>query len=61
MYTLILIISLKTQFNHALDVQPIGQFRNEHVCTSLGEKIRYTLKEYNPDTAAYIICQYEKG
>ena len=58
MYTLILIISLKSQFNHALDVktQSIPN-ATQQSCMALGEKISAELKSFNRDVETKYFCE----
>ena len=60
MYILILIISLKSQFNHALDVrtQSIQTLhQNPEFCMALGEKISVELKSFNKDVETKYFCE----
>ena len=60
MYILILIISLKSQFNHALDVrtQSIQTLHpNPEFCMALGEKISAELKSFNKDVETKYFCE----
>ena len=60
MYILILIISLKSQFNHALDVrtQSIQTLhQNPEFCMALGEKISAELKSFNKDVETKYFCE----
>ena len=61
MYILILIISLKSQFNHALDVRtqsiPITTHAHPEFCMALGEKISAELKSFNKDVETKYFCE----
>ena len=58
MYILILIISLKSQFNHSLDIKTIDNIHSEQECIMLGKKITLDLKEFNNDVETKYSCFY---
>lgn len=57
MYILILIISLKSQFNHALDVKIQDNIATERICHNIGEKTITELKNFNKDVDAKYLCE----
>lgn len=62
MYILVLIISLKSQFNHALDVRtqsvPYTTLsHNGKGCMDLGERISSELTSFNKDVETKYFCQ----
>ena len=60
MYILILIISLKSQFNHSLDVRTQSipnAARGQELCMALGEKISAELKSFNKDVETKYFCE----
>lgn len=61
MYILVLIISLKSQFNHALDVRtqqlPLNSMTQPGSCLALGEKISSELKLFNKDVETKYFCE----
>ena len=58
MYILILIISLKSQFNHALDVRTQALSNStQQSCIALGEKISAELKSFNRDVETKYFCE----
>lgn len=60
MYILILIISLKSQFNHALDFRSVSGIKTEIVCKNMAEKSIRDLKHFNPDVEVEYSC-YRDG
>lgn len=56
-YLLVLIISLKSQFNHALDVKFQDNLTSERVCQSVAEKTISDLKFYNKDIETKYFCE----
>jgi hypothetical protein len=56
MYTLILIISLKSQFNHALDIRYVDNLTIQ-TCQHFGEVSKKKLKQFNPDVEVDISCE----
>jgi len=60
-YTLILILSLKSQFHHDIDVKPIVQkMVNQEECMQLGETLSKKIKSKNPDLEVEIVCAYTR-
>lgn len=57
MYILILITSLKSQFHHQIDLQPIQGLKSETQCLALGRKLSVELKQINPDLDIKIYCE----
>lgn len=57
MYILILIISLKSQFNHALDVKTVDGIHREDTCMFIGEKMSFELKSFNKDVETKYYCE----
>jgi hypothetical protein len=57
MYILVLIISLKSQFNHALDIKYQDKIESEHVCRELAEESIAGLKSYNKDVDTKYFCK----
>ena len=57
MYILILIVSLKSQFNHALDVYHIDNIYSKEICLSLAEETSLELKRYDKDVETKYICK----
>lgn len=57
MWTLILTISLKSQFNHALDVKIVQNLTSEHHCQQLGNTITEDLKFFDKDVHTKIRCE----
>lgn len=60
MYLLVLIISLKSQFNHALDIKFQDNIETERVCHIVAEKSIADLKIYNKDVEAKYFCELNK-
>jgi len=56
MWTLILTISLKSQFNHALDVQIRPNLPTEQTCLKVGTQSSVDLKSFNPKVEVKISC-----
>lgn len=57
MWTLILTISLKSQFNHALDVKFVQNINTEQQCLDLGSKTTDDLKYFDKDVHTKIRCE----
>jgi|LakMenEpi03Aug12_release.lakeMendotaPanAssembly.Ray.scaffolds.fasta_scaffold3076968_2 hypothetical protein len=57
MYILVLIISLKSQFNHALDVKIQDKIETEHVCQAIAEETIAGLKYYDKDVNTKYFCK----
>lgn len=58
MYTLILILSLKSQFHHDIDIKQINAaMPYETSCDQLAEKIAVKLKAKNPDLEVDHLCE----
>lgn len=57
MYILILIVSLKSQFNHALDVYNIENIYSHNICLSIGKKISEDLKSFDKDVETKYFCE----
>lgn len=57
MYILVLIISLKSQFNHALDIKYQSGIHSEKVCHDLAEKSIIDLKSFNKDVETKYFCE----
>lgn len=55
-YILVLVISLKSQFNHSLDVKYIDNIVTEKACISIAEKTIADLKYFNSDTEVKYSC-----
>lgn len=60
MYLLVLIISLKSQFNHALDIKFQDNIATERICHIVAEKSIADLKFYNKDVEAKYFCELNK-
>lgn len=56
MYTLILIISLKSQFNHALDANIKPGFATEQTCVRAASTAIGMLKSFNESVEAKYSC-----
>lgn len=61
MYILILIISLKSQFNHALDVKTVDGIGRQDTCMLIGEKISIELKSFNKDVETKYYCEVDSS
>jgi hypothetical protein len=57
MYILVLIISLKSQFNHALDIKYQDNLSSERICHDLAEETITGLKSYNKDVETKYFCK----
>jgi hypothetical protein len=57
MYILILIISLKSQFNHALDVRSISGIQSPGACKHMAESTITNLKSFNAEVEAKYSCE----
>jgi hypothetical protein len=57
MYTLILLISLKSQFHHDLDLQVVPNLADAKSCQSLGNKLSDAFKLLNPDVTTQLFCE----
>lgn len=56
MWLLVLTISLKSQFNHALDIRQVDFLPNEEICKSIGNTMTADLKAFNKDVETTIRC-----
>lgn len=56
MWVLILTISLKSLYNHALDDKVVSQLHSEESCLNLGKKMTSDLKHYSSDVETTISC-----
>lgn len=56
MWTLILIVSLQSKFNHSLDIRSLATLNTKELCLKLGEKSASELRSYNSDVKVSIIC-----
>ena len=57
MYILILIISLKSQFNHSLDIKTINNINSEQICNSIGKKMSLELTNFDHDVQTKYYCE----
>jgi len=55
-YILILIISLKSQFNHSLDVKYQNNISSEKLCIAIAEKTIEKLQQFNSNTEIEYSC-----
>lgn len=56
MWTLILIVSLHSKFNHSLDIRSIATLSTEELCKKLGDKAAAELRSYDSEVKVSIIC-----
>lgn len=56
MWILILTISLKSQFNHALDTKYVQNLPSKEACERVGQVSEADLLHYNSDTKVTISC-----
>lgn len=56
MWILILTISLKSQFNHALDTKYVQNLPSKEACEHIGRESESDLMYYNSDTKVTISC-----
>ncbi len=57
MYILILIMSLKSQFNHALDIRVVENIYSHQSCLDLGKTITQDLKSFNREVETKYSCE----
>ena len=60
MYTLILLISLKSMYNHNIDTTVVPNLLTEPQCLSLGDVMKNDMKKINPDINVQIYCEATK-
>lgn len=56
MWTLVLIISLTSKFNQALDVSEVHGLTSKDKCYELSKKIITELQQYNQSVQVSVIC-----
>jgi len=56
LYTLLIVISLKSLYNHNLDSIVIPNLYSEHECINLGKKVSDDLKNLNTEIETIIYC-----
>lgn len=57
MYTLVLILSLKSQFNHNIDLKTVPNLTTEAQCLKLGKKLSDDLYHFNIDIITKLYCE----
>lgn len=57
MYTLILLISLKSQFHHDLDLHVVPNLASAESCQSIGNRLSDAMKLLNPDVTTQLYCE----
>ena len=56
MWILVLTISLKSLYNHALDNKVVSNLPSEESCLNLGKRMTSDLKRYSSDVETTISC-----
>ncbi len=57
MWILIMIVSLKGQFHHDVDVKSVHGFRSSLQCQAVGERVTASLKKTDPDLKIEFYCE----
>lgn len=57
MYTLILVMSLKSLYNHNIDTLVIPNLVSDKQCLALGRTLRTDMVELNPDIKVKVYCE----
>lgn len=57
MWILIMIVSLKGQFHHDIDVKSAQGFRSIVQCQAVGERVTASLKKTDPDLRIEFFCE----
>lgn len=57
MYTLILVMSLKSLYNHNIDTLVVPNLVSDKQCLALGRTLRTDMVELNPDIKVKVYCE----
>lgn len=57
MYTLILVLSLKSIYNHNIDTLVVPNLVSDKQCLALGRTIKTDMVELNPDIEVKVYCE----
>lgn len=60
MIYLLLIFSVKTQFNTSIDVKQLGPFKTNLECVKIAERVQHSLHTTDPDIKVSFFCEEGK-